>query len=313
MPVDGDPASGIYPSDMPPELPHLPTLELFLAVVDEGGLAAGARRLGVHQPNASRMIARLEREAGTPLLERHPRGSRPTSAGLLLAAHAREVVEAAEGFATWLAHERQDAARELALGASMTIAEHLLPAWLAELRRLDPDLRVTPTVANSTQVLAALREGAVSLGFIEGPQVPGWAHAMTIAEDELVLVVAPSHPWAARTEVPAAELAATALVVREGGSGTREALEQVMPGAAATAPVQELASNAAVRVAVAAGAGPAVLSRLAVQGQLATGELVAMPVAGASLRRRFSVVWTGPRRLGGPAAALLEIARGAGR
>ena len=77
---------------MPASLPNLSALALFVAVVDEGGLGAGARRAGIHQPNASRMIAQLEAQAGTVLLERDPRGSRPTSAGLLYAAQARHFV-----------------------------------------------------------------------------------------------------------------------------------------------------------------------------------------------------------------------------
>ncbi|MDN5820734.1 MAG: LysR family transcriptional regulator, partial [Brachybacterium sp.] len=123
-------------------LPNLQALSLFVAVVDEGGLGAGARRLGIHQPNASRMIAQLEVQAGTALLDSDPRGSRPTSAGLLYAAHARELLDAAEEFSAWLRHSRDADARELRVGVSMTIAEHLMPAWLTELRRTSARVRV---------------------------------------------------------------------------------------------------------------------------------------------------------------------------
>ena len=116
---------------MPASLPNLSALALFVAVVDEGGLGAGARRAGIHQPNASRMIAQLEAQAGTALLERDPRGSRPTSAGLLYAAQARQLLEAAEQFSDWLRHSREEGVHELRVGVSMTIAEHLMPTWLA--------------------------------------------------------------------------------------------------------------------------------------------------------------------------------------
>lgn len=296
-------------ADGPTAVPNLQALALFVAVVDEGGLGAGARRLGIHQPNASRMIARLEQEAGTRLLDRHPSGARPTSAGLLYASHARPLVDAARAFGAWLAQPAGAGAGELRIGVSLTIAEHLVPRWLADLRRAEPELRVLPLVDNSSRVLEELRDGRVELGFIEGPQVPREVHALTLVEDELVVVVPPGHPWARRTNLSADELARTPLVVREGGSGTREALERRVPGAAATRPVQELGSNAAVRLSVAAGAGPAVLSRLAVEEQLRTGELVRIPLTGVDLRRPLRAVWTGPRRLTGAAARLVAVAR----
>lgn len=294
---------------MPDALPNLQALALFVAVVDEGGLGAGARSLGMYQPNASRMIGQLEAQAGMPLLDRNPRGSRPTSAGLLYAAHARELLEAAEEFTAWLQHSRDEDARELKVGVSMTIAEHLMPAWLTEMRRTSARVRVGLEVLNSTQVLAGIHDGHLQVGFVETPHVPRGVHALTLREDELVAVVAPEHPWAQRTEpLELTELASTPLVVREGGSGTRDAFEELVPAASRTPPVQELGSNAAVRIAVASGAGPAVLSMLAVRAPLEAGQLHRVPIAGQRLRRPLTAVWRGPRRLSGPAADLVAAA-----
>lgn len=294
---------------MTSSLPNLPALALFVAVIDEGGLGAGARRQGMAQPNASRMIARLEAQAGQALLERSPRGARPTSAGLVLAAHARELLEAAAAFTDWIEHSTEEEATLLEIGASMTVAEHLVPAWLTALRSVAPAVRVTPHVLNSTGVVSQVRAGTLRLGFIETPHLPAGLHALTVGEDELVVVVAPGHPWAGRTDLSRAELAATPLVVREGGSGTREAFEQLVPAAAGTEPVQVLGSNAAVRVAVAGGAGPAVLSRLAVRSALSGGDLLEVGLAGEPLRRPLTAVWGGPRRLSGAAAELVALAR----
>ena len=321
----------------PHHLPNLQALALFVAVVDEGSLGAGARRLEIHQPNASRLIARLEAEAGAPLLDRHPRGSRPTPAGLVYAAHARELLDAAQHFTDWLRTTRDAEAPELRVGASMTIAEHLVPLWLTDLRRTAPATRVLLEVENSTRVIEDVRSGRLRLGFIETPHVPRDIHSRVVSQDELVLVIAPHHPWADRSApVDAVELAATPLVVREGGSGTRDALAVVLGDLPQAPPVLELGSNAAVRIAVASGAGPAVLSALAVRTQLESGELLRVPldgvgatavgatdasatraggtdarakgVKGAGLRRQFTAVWTGPRRLTGAAADLVAIA-----
>ncbi len=294
----------------PSSLPSLAALALLVAVVDEGSLGAGARRLGMAQPNASRLLRQLEADAGTGLLQRHPRGSRPTSAGLVFAAHARELLEAAQDFSDWLAHTREAGADELPIGVSLTIAEHLMPAWLTTLRNQVPGVRVSPHVLNSTQVLERVRGGDLPLGFVETPHVPSSVRSRVITDDELVVLVAPHHPWAdRRSPLTIEELARPPLVVREGGSGTRDAFEELVPAAAATAPVQELSSNAAVRLAVASGAGPAVLSRRAALQDLASGTLLRVPLHGGHrLVRPLTAVWSGPQRMSGPAALLLDVA-----
>ena len=98
---------------------------------------------------------------------------------------------------------------------------------------------------------------------------------------------------------------------REDGSGTRDAFEELVPAAGGTPPVQELGSNAAVRIAVAYSAGPAVLSMLAVRSGLESGQLLRVPLAGSRLRRPLTAVWNGPRRLSGPAADLVAVATAA--
>lgn len=135
-------------------------------------------------------------------------------------------------------------------------------------------------------------------------------HNLQIGADELVLVVAPSHPWARRrTPVTAEELTTTPLVTREPGSGTRTALDEALSPAGPIIPILQMASNAAVRVSVAAGTAPAVLSRLAVSESIAAGAMQIVPLAGLDLRRPLHAIWTGPRRLDGVAADLVATAR----
>jgi DNA-binding transcriptional LysR family regulator len=120
-----------------------------------------------------------------------------------------------------------------------------------------------------------------------------------IARDELVLVVRPDHPLARRRcPIDAAQLNRTALVSREEGSGTREALtvalrEALGDGEPQAAPILALSTTSAIRGAVLAGAGPAVLSELAVVDNLADRRLVRIPVTGVDLRRALRAVWIG--------------------
>lgn len=291
--------------------PELTALELLVAVADHGSVSAGARAIDMAQPNASRSLARLERALGVGLLTRSTAGARLTPAGLVVVDWARDVLGAARTLVDGTAALADAGEEELRVSASQTVAEHLLPAWLAALRRQHPDAAVLLEVHNTAEVVAGVLSGACDLGFVEGPRAPRGVRTAVVARDELVLVVAPDHPWTRRrSRVGADELAATPLLTREPGSGTRVRLDdelRALTGRPATA-LQELGSNAAVRVAVQAGAGPAVLSRLSVADALASGAVLEVPLD-LDLGRELRAVWTGPRRLTGIAADLVAVAR----
>ncbi|MFB9166492.1 LysR family transcriptional regulator [Arthrobacter psychrochitiniphilus] len=294
---------------MSDDWPNLQVLELFVAVVDTGSVGAGARKSGMAQPNASRAVAELETRLKTSLLERSPRGSVPTEAGLALADHARELLDAAQSFTGWLRSSPTGGREDIRVGASMTIAETLLPAWLAEVRRRRPTLRVDVHVLNSSQVLHEVQQGALHVGFVETPNVPVRVNAMVVQEDQLLVVVPPNHRWAHHTgKISLAELARTPLVVREPGSGTCEALQELFAGLPMAEPAQVLGSNAAVRVAVLSGAGPAALSALALHEQLESGALLRVPFEGQGISRPLTAVWSGAQRLFGAAADLVAVA-----
>ncbi|AHI00797.1 LysR family transcriptional regulator [Kutzneria viridogrisea] len=290
--------------------PDLDSLRLLVLVAELGSLGRAAEELGIAQPSASKRLATLERRLGLALVDRTRRGSTLTEPGQVVTDWARRVLHEVDGLLTGAQalRERQDA--QLRVAASLTVAEHLAPGWLGELRRSRPELHVGLRVANSDAVLDLLRRGEVDLGFVESPTVPRELASRVVAVDRLVVVVLPEHPWARRRRpVDAGELAATPLVVREPGSGTRETLDRALRRVTARAePLLELGSTTAVRGAVIAGAGPAVLSELAVATDLAEGRLVPVEVPGIDLRRRLRAAWPGGRRLVGPAAELLAVA-----
>ena len=197
----------------------------------------------------------------------------------------------------------------LRVSASLTIAEQLLPGWLVALqaaaqRRGEPPAEIVLTAANSETVAQQVRQGAADLGFVEGPAAPTGVRSRIIGRDELLVVVRPDHPWAERRQpLSPAELAATPLVSREEGSGTRDSFAAALaaalhrpPGATPVpAPPVALAlsTTAAVRAAVLAGAGPAVLSELAVSEDLACHRLTCVTVADLDLHRALRAIWTG--------------------
>ena len=128
-------------TDTSPSL-DLSVLQLLVSVAEQGSLGAAARSAGMAQPNASRSLARLERRLGLVLLQRSPSGSTLTTEGSLVVQWARDVLDAAERLragASALVGERTS---QLTVAASMTVAEHLVPTWLAAYQRAHADVTV---------------------------------------------------------------------------------------------------------------------------------------------------------------------------
>ncbi len=293
------------PTDSTRRVP-LGALEVLAAVAGHGSLSAAARALGMAQPSVSAALRRLERQTGLTLVSRAPTGTRLTDAGAAVLARGRDVLAASDALEREVAALRTARGARVRVAASLSIAEYLVPGWLAS--RPAGAAVVDLVVANSRDVVAAVLHGRADLGFVEGPDVAAGLQARAVGEDELVVVVAPGHPWARRQRpVTAAELAAAPLAVREAGSGTRAVLEQALSAAGhpLTGSPAELGSTSAVKNVVRAGAAAAVLSRLTVADELARGDLRRVPVTGVDLRRTLRLVWARDRR---PAAAARELA-----
>ncbi len=300
-------------------VPELSALELLLSVAREGSVGRAAALHGISQPAASSRVHNMERLLGFPLLERGPRGSSLTTRGALVADWAQAVVDAAEALDAGIAALRTDTHARLSLVASLTVAEHLLPGWLAQWRAQQPDIQVSVVGTNSAAAAEQVLDGTADLGFIEGPSVPSGLTSRVVATDRLVLVVAPQHPWTRRRRpVTAGELAATALVQREPHSGTRVAFERALRRATAepardeaelrfATPALELSTASAVRGAAAAGVAPTVLSNLAVRDDLAAGRLIELPVSGVDFSRRLRAIWPRGHQPSGPARDLLAL------
>lgn len=286
--------------------------ELLLSVAQTGSVGAAARAHGMTQPAASARLSRMERRLGLQLLDRTARGSHLTDNGMLVADWARVAVEAAAALEAGVASLRRDAHSQLSIAASMTVAEYLLPHWLVALRQSGVKVEASLTTGNSEDAAQAVLSGSADIGFVEGPDVPAGLAGRVVARDELTVIAPHAHPWTARRRgITAAELAATPLVCRERGSGTRSFLEATLQAGSAgpiAAPLLELPSTTAIKTAVAEGLGPAVLSSLAVAADIATGVLVAVPVQGVDLTRPMRLVHVPGRALVGPARDLAALA-----
>jgi molybdate transport repressor ModE-like protein len=287
------------------------TLRLLSAVAETGSISAAARASGISQQAASLRMRALERRLGISLLQRAARGTALTAEGAVAAEWASEVVGAAARFETGVAALRGRLA-PLGVASSLTVAEYLLPRWLIAARAggAASARAVSVTATNSTHVIELVGAGSHELGFIESPQPIGALDAAVVARDELVVVVAPGHDWAARRTIGLATLARTPLVVREQGSGTRLNAEQMMAeaGHSPVAPLVELPTTAAIRTLVESGAGPAILSILAVRDDVAAGRLVQVRVRELRFVRELRAVYADAARLAPELRSLLAAA-----
>jgi DNA-binding transcriptional LysR family regulator len=300
-----------------PRMPELASLEAFLAIAETGSLGRAARQLGLTQQAISRRLASMEAQIGVTLAVRTARGSHLTPAGLVVADWAARLLDVANDIDAGLGSLRKEGRERIRVAASQTISEQLMPHWLLSLqagatRTSDVTApQVILTATNSEHAIVLVRDGTVDLGFVENPGSPKGLGSCAVGGDELVIVVPPGHKWARRSRmVTARELAQTALVMREPHSGIRDSLTVALRQALGddmqqAPPVLELASAAAMRAAVLAGAGPAAMSRLAVADDLAVGRLVAITIPELDLRRRFRAIWVGGRTP--PAGAIRNL------
>lgn len=296
--------------------PDTAALRALALIAESGSISAASSELGVSQQAVSLRVRSLEHELGVPLLVRSARGSQLTAAGELVVGWARPLLDAATEFGAAVADLRAERDGSLRIAASLTIAEHLLPGWIARWRGLQGPHGATAslTAANSSAVIAALHAGEVDLGFVETPDVPSSLTAVTVGRDRIEVVVAASHPWAGRTVSPA-ELATTPMVHRERGSGTRLAFERALaaagqPRAAEPAVVHDTTLGA--RSAVMAGVAPGALSVLAVRDDIRSGRLARVAVSGLEITRPLTALWRGADPTAAAQALLQEIAESQG-
>jgi DNA-binding transcriptional LysR family regulator len=293
-------------------VPSLPSLDLLRSVGRLGSIRQAALAHRISQPAASMRLRSLEGLLGLDLLDRSNGRALLTPAGEAVVEWSETMLEAAEQLQTSVGALRTRGATQLRVAASLTAAEYLIPPWLARLQAGDPQIAVSLEVANSSHVAAVMRRHEADVGFVEGLKAPPAMRWRLVRADPLVVVVAPHHPWARRrAPLTASELAATPMLLREPGSGTREVLDAALGSVGLEAiPLLELGSTAAIKAAVAYGTGPTVLGRLTTAADVAEGRLVPIPVQGIDFERFIRAIWPNDRSLSPLARRLVRLAVG---
>lgn len=280
-------------------------LRVYLCILKCGSLSAAGRKLGMTQPAVSNHLHALEERFGVALLTRG-RPLRATPAGECLAEHARRVLDAVAALEAELARHTAPHG-PLAVGASSTPGELLMPGLVTEFSARYPDVAVELRVYDTDEAIAALLDREIEaavVGYeVDDPRLAG----TVVGHDALVTVVAGSDPLAGAEILPE-ELADRPFVLREQGSGTRRTVEEGLAAAGLRPRVaMELGSNAAVEGAVAAGGGVGVVP-LRTAGALKRVKRV--EVRGLALSRPFVLLIERGRALSPAAEAFVATCVG---
>jgi DNA-binding transcriptional LysR family regulator len=270
----------------------LEQLRIFVAVAEHEHVTQAARDLDLTQSATSAAISALEARYATKLFDRIGRRIALTDVGRLFLVEAKAVLQRARDAETVLADLAGLKRGALSLAASQTVGHYWLPRLIHRYQSRYPGIALSLSLGNTETVAAMVHDGAADLGFIEGEIDDSALTVRAVAEDQLVLVVAPNHPWARKPPASPQEFRTASWICRERGSGTRSILEAALPALGmAREDLRiglELPSNEAVCTAVEAGAGVTIISRLVAARALTAGLLVAIAVD--LPRRNFSIL-----------------------
>jgi len=281
-------------------------LKVFRVVARHLNFSRAAEELLLTQPAVTQQIKALEDEYGVPLFDRSGGRITLTPAGMSLLPYAEKLKAISDEAYEVVSSAAGSHAGKLALGASQTIGQYLLPTLVAAFLRENPRVAITAVSGNTDEMLEALAAHRIQLAMIEGPGLRKDIHLEHFMEDEMVLVVPASHEWADH-EIGIGALNDEPLLIREFGSGSRRVVEAALAKAGLKTKnlkiSMELDSTEGLLNAVEAGLGVTFVSRWAVRNQLALGTVRLARVKGLRLSRKFSIAYpAGPEPTGNPAA-----------
>jgi DNA-binding transcriptional LysR family regulator len=264
-------------------------LEVFLAVATHDSVSRAGRELGLSQSAVSGALAELEYQFSIRLFERRGKRLALSDLGRTLRPAAEALRAQARELEAQLAN--QSSVGTLRLGATLSIGDYLAPALMAQFLREQAEARVTLFVANTAEIARKLRNFELDVGMVEGELLEPELSVTRWRADELVVFCAPGHPFAKKRRLSDDDLCAARWIVREPGSGTRQAFERAMHGILPELDIAlELQHTQAILSAVQAGVGVGCISRIALEDALARGSLVRCSVPQRDFKRAFYLV-----------------------
>ena len=274
---------------------NLEYLRTFLEVVRRGSLSEAARAMEISQPAVTYQMQRLERDLAFRLLERREGRLAPTAAGERFRQFAERVVAEEGSLRAGLSDLREEVRGSLVLAASTVPGEFLLPRLLGEFAARYPGVTASVAIADTGVVARQVLARECDLGFVGARVSEAGLHVEPFAEDEVLILAPPGHPWAVAGMVRSQELAGERFLTRESGSGTMRSVVELLERAGISLPELQAGSSfgstQALLSAVEAGLGVAFISRYAAERSLRLGLVRTVALEDLILRRDLFLVY----------------------
>lgn len=264
-------------------------LSVFITVAEKQNFSRAAEVHLMTQPAVSQYIRTLEERMGTKLLERSNKYVYLSKAGEIVYANAKEIMMLYDNMREQVNDLSQSPSGELKIGASYTFGEYVLPHIISQTLAHYPDIKPTVTIDNTEEIMRLVETRQLDIGIIEGKVTHNAIKKTIFAKDSMVIVASPHHPLAQLSHVSTTQLEQQNWIVREYGSGTREAMDRAFK-LLAIAPNKLLhySSTQPIKTSVEAGIGLSILSTWAIKKELERNELTIINTKKLPLWRSIS-------------------------
>lgn len=267
-------------------------IEIFIAVAETQQVTRASKKLLLTQSAVSMALGELENQLGGPLFDRHGRSLLLNDRGRYLLPMAKDITFQVWNVESMLTEKRDSVAGSLEIIASSTIGNYVLPYLIGAFMRLHPEARINMLVANTKEAEKLVSQGVMDLGFVEGSISDDTIRAVPWFEDQLVIIVSPTHPLATKKDfqIPH-DLQETTWVMREEGSGTAEIFKiKLGKHLNLLKVVTRTGHTEAIKKAVESGVGAACLSELTICREKEQGWLNSLTIEGIDMRRQLRII-----------------------
>lgn len=287
-------------------------LRVFMTVAEHEHITRASEELYLSQPAVTKIVQSLEQEIGQKLVERQGRRIALTYAGHVLKTYARRMFSLEREMEEALAALCDIETGEVTLAANSVIGIHLLPTIISRFRARYPCVKINLDILGSHDIVEAVLEWHLDFGLVEidPAELPLGVESEHVADDELILVVAPNHPWSELPSLKAADLRDGVLILREPDSGIRESIEHAFAHQGfSLSPLLTVPNSEVIKEMTLKGVGATIISAMSVRRELERGELLRVPIVDLEIRPHLSMIWRSEKQFSPAAQAFRDLLR----
>lgn len=287
-------------------------LRVFMTVAEHEHITRASEELYLSQPAVTKIVQSLEQEVGQKLVERQGRRIALTYAGQVLRTYARRMFALEREMEEALAALSDIETGEVTLAANHVTGVYLLPTIVARFRARYPCVKINLEILKSREIIESTLEWRLDFGLVEvdPAELPLGLEYETVAHDELILVVAPSHPWSELSSIKSEELRDGVLILREAGSGILESIEHAFSHQGySVSPLLTVPENEVIKQMALKGVGATIISAMSVRRELESGDLLRLPILDLEMRPQLSMVWREDKQFSPAAQAFRDLLR----